>query len=189
MKDELRKKYQKLRIELKNKDLKDSNISQVFLASDIYKNSSLILCYYSTSYEINTKTIIKKALDDGKKVAIPKCLDKSGNMAFYCIKSLNDVRRGLFNIMEPISCEEINDFKNAIIIVPGFTFDKKGYRLGYGKGYYDRFLNNRDMVKIGFCYKEFLTEKLPINTYDQKVDYIVLENEIIFTSNKVKVML
>jgi len=178
MKEDLRKKYKKLRTELNNKSIKDKSICKNFLNSNLYKKSTTILCYYSTKEEIDTKKIIKKALSDNKKVALPKCLDKNGHMKFYYIKSINEVEKGLFNIMEPKTNAEVTNFTNAIILVPGFTFDKNGYRLGYGKGYYDRFLAQNNLISIGLCYEEFINEELSISLYDQKIDFLISENNI-----------
>ncbi len=174
MKEILRKEYKSKRHNILNKESKDNLISETLISSSLYKNANIILCYASLAPEINTLNIINKALVDGKKVALP-ISQKNGTMQFYFIKDLTSLKKGMFDILEPPKTTHVTDFKNSICLVPGFTFDKLGFRLGYGKGYYDRFLKNYNGVSIGLCYEEFLREELPINEYDQKVNYICTE--------------
>jgi len=152
-------------------------ICEKFLSLDIYKNSNTILAYYPLPYEVNILPIIKKALKDKKKVALPITLDKCGNMEFYFIKNLNDLKKGNYGILEPImeSKNKVNIFDNSICIVPGICFDLDKYRVGYGKGYYDRFLNLFKGVSIGLCYFECLIDKIKVDKYDQKVDIILTD--------------
>lgn len=178
MKDELRIKYKFLRKELENKRVKDSQICDNFLNSNIYKKSKTILVYYPLKDEINTLKVIKQALIDRKRIGIPKCLDNVRHMEFYLLKNINDVKVGSFGIMESKSKEKVVDFNNAVCIVPGFTFDLDGFRVGYGKGYYDCFLKDFRGIKVGFCYEDFLEEKIDRNQYDVRVDYICTETSI-----------
>lgn len=181
IKAELRKKFKELRKELLDKENKDKSICQNFLNSNIYKNANQILCYAALSEEINTDEIIVKALEDKKLVALPVCADLNGNMDFYYINSLSDVKTGSFGIREPDVelCAKVIDFENAVCIVPALSFDKNGYRLGYGKGYYDRFLEKFASISAGMCYNNLLSNQLPVDKYDRHVDYIFSENEII----------
>lgn len=182
MKTELRKKFMTMRNQLLNKSIKDEAVCNNLLLSDIYFDSSQIFCYYPLGSEINTLCIINDALFNGKRVALPLCTDKNGKMDFYYINSLSDdLSVGSFGIHEPIAnkCERVKDFSGALCIVPGLTFDRYGYRLGYGKGYYDRFLQSFTSVSVGLCYNEFISEYLPKNMYDKKVDYICTDECVI----------
>ena len=94
IKNELRKLYREKRKNLIDKDLKDRQICECFLNSDLYKNAQTILCYAALKDEINTDRIIERAFKDGKRVALPRCSDLNGNMDFYYIKSLSDLSVG-----------------------------------------------------------------------------------------------
>lgn len=186
MKSELRKKFKTHRNNIIDKDNKDLSICNNFLNSMLYKNANQILCYASLNNEILTDIIIERALEDNKKIALPLCEDLDGNMSFYYIKSLSDIKAGAFGIREPDSskCFKVNNFDDAICVVPALSFDDKGYRLGYGKGYYDRFLEKIALISVGLCYNDFLSSKLPVDKYDRKVNYIFTEDKIIDTERR-----
>lgn len=154
----------------------DHKIIERFYNTKEYQNANLILTYYPLAEEINTLPIIEKALKDHKKVAIPKCVDN--NLVFCMIEDLSKLQKGLFNIMEPIDNHFITDFSNSLCIVPGIAFDQNHNRLGYGKGYYDRFLSNYSMTKIGLCYEQLFVKKISTENYDIPVDMIITENNI-----------
>ena len=181
IKDELRRLYKEKRKQISDKELKDDLICERFLSSDLYKNAELILCYASLDDEISTDKIIASVLCDGKKLALPLCTDRQGSMAFYLINSLSDISKGAFGIREPNAklCKRVEDFEHSVCIVPALAFDKNGYRLGYGKGYYDRFLKNYGFISVGLCYNELLCEKLPKDEYDEAVDYIACDDKVI----------
>ncbi len=183
IKKELRKKFKKLRNNLIDKEVKDELICSNFLNSDLYKNSEQILCYSSLNSEIETDKIINKAFCDNKKVALPVCEDLNGIMNFYYVGSFNDIKIGAFGIKEPdvLKCKKVIDFNGALCVVPAFSFDENGYRLGYGKGYYDRFLEKCALISAGLCYNEFLSSSLPVDKYDKNVMYIFTEDKIIDT--------
>lgn len=175
----LRQKYKKIREDIKNRDLSDRCITQAVLESEAYKNADRLYIYWSVASEAHTHKIISQALDDGKFVALPKCEDTNGNMLFYYIASLADLSEGMYGIAEPTSTRRADDFtSDSLCIVPALSFDRYGYRLGYGKGYYDRFLSSFKGVSMGLCYDECLSKKLPVDAYDKKVNYIVTNTKI-----------
>ena len=101
-------------------------------------------------------------------------------MEFRIIKSFSDLHKGFYGISEPDdTCEKVCSFDDAVCLVPGIAFDQNGYRLGYGKGYYDRFLKNNVSVSAGLCYNNLVVNELPINDFDMKVDFIITEQEVI----------
>ncbi len=112
VKSELRKKFRELRKNITDKEEKDSLICSSFLNSKLYINSNQILCYSSLNGEISTDIIIEKALKDKKKVALPVCDDLNGNMSFYYIESLSDIKVGAFEIKEPdvSKCIKVTNF-------------------------------------------------------------------------------
>ncbi|MCD7871811.1 MAG: 5-formyltetrahydrofolate cyclo-ligase [Clostridiales bacterium] len=181
MKNELRTKYKELRKNVENKEEKDYIINCAVLNSDLYAKAEQILCYASLPNEICTDFIIRTALKHDKKIALPRCSDFNGNMDFYYISSFDDIKSGTFGIKEPDknACKRVYDFNNSLCVVPALCFDSYGVRLGYGKGYYDRFLKKFTSVSAGLCYNDFIAENLPQNEFDIPVDYIITETEII----------
>lgn len=181
MKNQLRNKFKKKRAELSDKNLKSSEICNIFLNSDTYKNAKIILCYSALNGEVDTNAVINQSLADGKTLALPKCINKDGFMNYYIIDSLNSLVEGMFGISEPDnSCKLLDDFSDSVCIVPALSFDKKGYRLGYGKGYYDRFLEKYNGISVGLCYNDLISENLPINEFDKSVNAVITENKIFF---------
>ena len=147
------------------------------------RETSTFLCYVSTEIEVETKTFINALLNAGKKVAVPRCEGGPSEMNFYYINSLDELSAGSFGVLEPESDKEkmLTETENTICIVPAFMFDKSGYRLGYGKGYYDRYLSKYKGTSIGICYSENIKEELFHGKYDRTVDMIVTEKQIITT--------
>ncbi len=178
-KNELRQKYRTLRKSMtpEEKRRKDEAIFTQITASNYYQQAETLLCFVSTLLEIDTHRLIYSALSEGKQVAVPKCLDQSGTMAFFKIHSFEDMEKSMFSLWEPIiaKCERLTDFRASVCIVPGFSFDPEGYRLGYGKGYYDRFLSKYSEIKIGICYNNCVAPKLPHGRFDVPVNYLFTE--------------
>lgn len=179
-KHSLRRELKLSRRNIDNKKEADEIICRNLLNTDFYKNADTVLFYAALDDEINIDECIKTALLQGKKVALPVCLDDNGNMKFYYITSLNDIKKGFFSVREPDTdiCKEVTDFNGSICIVPAISYDKKGYRLGYGKGYYDRFLKKFTFISIGLCYNELIMDALPTDEYDISVDYIITQDTI-----------
>lgn len=165
----------------------DNKVIENFLNLNEYKQSQNILVYISKETEIYTGSIIERALQDKKKVAAPRCANMAGGMEFYYIKGVEDLEKGCFEIFEPIihKCVKVSDFNSCLCVVPGLSFDRNGYRLGYGKGFYDRFLKRFNGVSVGLCYKDNIEENLPTDRFDEKVD-IVVTNETVILINKEK---
>lgn len=179
LKADYRAKHRKFRLDCKDEIKAELNrkITERFLNSDVYKNCEILFAYVSTEIETDTSVIIKKALDDGKTVVIPKCLDRAGLMDFYQIKSLNDLRSGMYDIFEPDPerCELFIDKSTGVCLVPGLCFDMYGYRIGFGKGYYDRFLAKFGGITVGLCYSKCVEHSLPKGSHDIAVDILITE--------------
>lgn len=180
-KNELREKYKEARrlIPKEKRDEFDKNISKRFSESITYNYSDSILFYASTDDEINTWILLEKALSDGKKVYFPKCYENS-QMKFFRINSKDDLKKGMFGLYEPEESDEEFCTKtlNSICIVPGLLFDKEGYRIGYGRGFYDRFLSKFSGVSVGLCYRELFMPKLPRGHFDRHVDIVITEKGV-----------
>ncbi|MDR1628906.1 MAG: 5-formyltetrahydrofolate cyclo-ligase, partial [Oscillospiraceae bacterium] len=138
----------------------------------------------STAIEVDTHAIIREALERGKTVAVPRCVDGTRDMDFFVIRSLHELEKGSFGVMEPNpeTCEKLPDYQRGLCIVPALAFDKEGFRLGYGKGYYDRFLSLFKGETLGLCYADCFSEKpLPHGKYDKRVSLVITENTILTT--------
>ena len=170
-----------------HKDALDRAICKQFLSLASFRFSEILLAYYPLDEEINILPLIKEALALGKRVALPRC--REGNlMDFYYITSLDDVETGAFGIFEPkMTCElyEPDEKKPAIMLIPALAYDTLGYRIGYGRGFYDRYVNRFNGVKAGLCYRAFLkTSPLPRGRFDMAVDYIVTEKGVKLVEGK-----
>lgn len=178
-KKNLRAKYRQYRTQMPAyvKAQKDSRIARRFCSLRSFEKAKLLLCYVSTPIEVDTKGIIQRALKAGKRVAVPYCLPETTAMEFYEIHSYDDLEPRTFGVLEPIPerCTLVTDFSNSIAVVPGLCFDSYGYRLGYGKGYYDRFLHGYEGEKIGICYQKCTKMELIHGRYDVAVDLLVTE--------------
>lgn len=163
----------------------DETIAKSLLNLDEYKKAKTVLIYVSLDDEIKTDEIISVSLADGKRVAVPFCRDKFGNMDFYLIDSFSQLESGSFNVREPKidECEKLTDFSDSIIIVPGMLFNINGFRIGYGKGYYDKFLGKYSGKSIGLCYDEMIVSDIPHDKYDKSVDLIVTQSGVINCNN------
>lgn len=171
-KEFLRKKYKEKRDNIKNKVTKNNLIYQKVINNKDILFSKTLLIYISINSEVDTIKIINYFLNT-KNIAVPKIIDN--NMYFCYVTNLNELTSGKYNIPEPTNENIVTDFDNAICIVPGICYDKKNYRVGYGKGYYDRFLSKNKIKTIGLCYKECMIEKIDNDKYDYKIDEVITE--------------
>lgn len=161
----------------------DKKICNKLLNLWAVRETDTFLCYVSTEIEVDTKEFINTLLASGKKVAVPRCEGGPSEMNFYYINSLDELSSGSFGVLEPESNKEkmLTETENTICIVPAFMFDKSGYRLGYGKGYYDRYLSRYKGSTIGICYSHNIKDELFHGKYDRTVDMIVTEKQIFNT--------
>lgn len=180
VKTALREKYRSLRQNMPQeiREAADRDIAAQVRKLWQYKRNDVLLTYVSTSIEVDTMRIINQALEDGKRVAVPRCIPGTRNMEFHFISSISDLKPGTFGVLEPdpSTCEIVTDLSKGLCIVPAFSYDWKGFRLGYGKGYYDRFLSRFDGNIIGICYSDCVQRSLPHGRYDRAVELLVTEN-------------
>jgi len=146
-----------------------------------YRESSTLLCYVSGSLEVETRPLIALALQEGKHVAVPRCVPDTRIMEFYLIDSLDELSPGSFGILEPKPQAErlLNRFENCLCIVPALALDMQGYRLGFGKGYYDRFLSHFPGSSLSLCCENSIVPKIPHGKFDKRMPLIVTERRII----------
>ena len=165
-------------ISLSQKQLWDSKIFKNFLDFTDVNNTLQFAVYNSLSGEVDTKSIINYLIENGKKVYLPKTF-QDGKMEFYFVDKSTKLTKSEFGTFEPAGDTERFEGENAVCIVPGLCFTKDGKRLGYGAGYYDRFLENKNLLKIAFAYSCFILQDVPCSQHDIKIDYIINEDGVI----------
>ena len=163
-------------------------ISDRYLELDSYKEAGIIFVYSAMAKEIPTQGIIHTALNDGKKVALPKIrtgVKAGAKMDFVFINKDTEYKNGVYGILEPVSNEfiDVKDINDRVeMLIPGLCFDIKGRRIGYGGGYYDRYLTKcpKDKFHITALACEYqIFESLPFNENVKPVNLIVTENRCI----------
>lgn len=183
-KNALRQKFKERRRTMTEarKSQADRRIAARLRALASYRRAKTILTYVSTPIEVGTHEIIARALSDGKRVAVPRCVAGTREMHFYYINGLDELSPRTFGVLEPDDDPErlVCDFDGSICVVPALACDRNGFRLGYGGGYYDRFLREYPGEKILILYKNCLVEHLRHGRFDVRVDRIVTEY---FTAN------
>ncbi|MDR2654768.1 MAG: 5-formyltetrahydrofolate cyclo-ligase [Oscillospiraceae bacterium] len=183
-----REKYKKNRslIAGEEKRKRDGAILKKLCEMPEYRKAGLVLCYVSKADEVGTLDLLERAWRDGKATAVPKCVENTRGMEFFEIESFRQLKAGAFGVMEPDEalCRKARDFSGSICIVPGLSFDNFGYRLGYGMGYYDRFLSGYDGVKVGLCYKSCMKYYLQHGRFDVPCDIIINESYVRLISGR-----
>lgn len=140
---------------------------------EAFRKAEVIFCYVSAHSEVDTLSLLSE-ISKEKILTVPYCTDNDGNMISVKITGPQDLVKGRFGIYEPKNPLPFPKEKIDFAIVPGVAFSKDFYRLGYGKGYYDRFLSDINPFKLGICKKELLLENLPHDEYDIKMDEILV---------------
>lgn len=161
-----------------DKSSRDGRIFDRIVSSKAYRSADIIMTYVSTDIEVDTRRLIEQAVKDGKRVAVPRCIDGTKDMDFYFIKNMDCLEKHTFGVLEPVpeKCVKAYAFETALCIIPGLAFDMQGYRLGYGGGYYDRFLSEHSrLVKMGVCYCSCTLNRLIHGRFDICSDYLVTE--------------
>ena len=154
-------------------------ITERVLSLDEFKQAESLLVYLSYRNEAMTRYLIEEAWRMGKTAAAPKVCGQ--RMDFYKIRSFDEVSPGFRGIPEPTATDDKGPFcpENALVIMPGAVFDRQRHRIGYGGGYYDRFLSKHpDMTKLAVAFDFQVQDRIPVNEYDISADLIVTERQI-----------
>lgn len=159
----------------------DRKIKNKMLNLWAIREAQTVLCYVSTEIEVDTREFINALLQMGKRVAVPRCEGERSEMNFYYINSLEELSPGSFGVDEPDPQKSVmvGITEGSVCIVPAFMFDESGYRLGYGKGYYDRYLSRYKGSTVGVCYNANMQKELFHGKYDRSVDLVVTDKEIL----------
>ncbi len=151
---------------------RSKKLGALFAASEAYKNAKTIYGYLPYNQEVRTVPMLEKALADGKKVAVPKCYGEE--MRFIYMDDLSKVEKGYANIPEPIADGPVADDPTALVLMPGLAFDPQGSRMGYGGGFYDKFLAAEpDHPTLALCYEFQMLPHLETETHDIPVDHVI----------------
>ena len=143
-----------------------------------FRQAEWVYFYYPLGKEVNLLPLAQQALERGMQIAFPRV--EGNEMGFYQVSSLADFREGSFHVMEPTGKHAIQE-KSPLVFVPGVGFDLHGTRMGYGKGYYDRYFSRCPHChKIGIAHSVQLVEQLPKDPFDVPMDAIVTEQDIYF---------
>jgi len=165
-----------------------ARIRQSLTALPSFQNAQTMHSYVSWQDEVDTHVLIQEALRAGRRVVVPKVQPPGRMLAHYFIEDFSALIPGTFGILEP-PAEEAKTAAVAkdafdLVIVPGVAFDRQGHRLGYGAGYYDRFLSEIHTPKIALAFAAQMVEQVPAAMHDQSVDFVITEDEVIECKTK-----
>lgn len=183
-KNAIRAEYKELRRAM-DKDIKaerDRKICETATGLVSFRYADFVLLYAATEDEIDIYEIARVALERGKKIAFPRCRKEDHTMKYHIVESLDQLAPDSYGIKEPSEDLPVYDPEtstgSAICFVPGLVYDKAGYRVGYGKGFYDRFLSSFKGSSIGVVYSDFIMPKVPRGRFDMKVDILLSEKGV-----------
>jgi len=147
-------------------------LGELFLDCPQYKAAKTIYGYLPYNQEVRTVPMLEQAIRDGKRVAVPKCYGEV--MKFIYMDDLSKVEKGYANIPEPIDDEPVADDPTALVLMPGLAFTEDGKRMGYGGGFYDKFLAAEPShPTVALCYAFQMVDDLPTEDYDIPVDCVL----------------
>jgi len=185
--DEVRRLKQQIRVEASARRAKQPDADrlsrQVFqrlTALDVYARSGTLMLYLDVRSEVRTRWFLPTAWAAGKRVIVPYC--ENGDIHLFQLENLDELSPGTMGVLEPKpelrgNGHQINPTDLDLIIMPGLAFDRRGGRLGYGKGYYDRFLHQTrdDAVKAAVCFECQLFPNIPVLPHDIRMDLVITE--------------
>jgi 5-formyltetrahydrofolate cyclo-ligase len=179
----LRQKCRNIRDSFGEKIIENASVNacELFSNTEAFDKADVILLYYPIKNEISPLPLIEKAQKTGKKIAFPICNIKNDTLYFRTINSINELTPSHFGIPEPLlSNEEPILTEHTVVIVPALAFSKDGHRLGYGKGYYDKFLRDFRGISVGFSYSSLVLDSLPTDKHDIPLKIIATESEVLY---------
>ena len=182
-KKEVRRHFRALRHSLSPKDRHawDRSLCEQILTLPCYRQAQTILAYYPIGDEPDLRPVLDHALAVGKTVAFPVCDPATCTMIFRAVRALDELAVGAYGIHEPIeACPSVSHFDDALCLVPALAFDRRGFRIGYGKGYYDRFLAAHPVDTLGATYSALIADALPCEPTDRAVSTLLTERGMCF---------
>ena len=161
--------------------LYSTEIENLFFRDSIVQNSSVIGLTISTFPEVHTKEIIQRLWDMGKSVVVPKCSPKDRSMNFYMIESFEQLEVVYMQLLEPnpLKTSLVQPSDIDLLVVPGIVYNKSGYRIGYGGGYYDRFLKSYMNHTMSLAFECQLSDEVIPESFDLPVEKIITNKQVI----------
>ena len=191
-KDDMRDEYKQRRLlmPMDERQRRDEAICRAAESLVSFRYAEFVLLYAATQGEIDVTAIAEEALRKGKTVLFPRCDKKTHTMKYHSVKSLDELVPDAYGICEPPETNPIYDVENekgsAVCFVPGLVYDKCGYRLGYGKGFYDRYLSAFSGCTIGVVYSDYILNEVPRGRFDVSVDILLTEKGVKVTKDSKK---
>jgi len=184
MKERIRKELMRIRNDLSELEVleKSKQIKKRLFAMDKFEQASTILFYVSYDNEVYTHDMIKEGISNRKNVIVPISDKENRRLILSQLNNWNSLESGSYGILEPRKeqIKEISIDKVDLVIVPGVGFDKRGYRIGHGKGYYDGLLrNSKNVLHIGLAFELQIADRIPTEDHDLPVHKIITEKRII----------
>ncbi|MEQ2526185.1 5-formyltetrahydrofolate cyclo-ligase [Robertmurraya yapensis] len=182
-KKQIRKQIQQQLVDLSKPDYEHFSyqIAQRLFAESFWKVSNTISITISRMPEVDTYQIIRRAWEEKKTVVVPKCYPSNRTMKFRVLKAFNELESVFYGLYEPKEdvTDEVDKKHIDLMIVPGLAFTKSGERLGFGGGYYDRYLEGYDGKKISLAFQQQVVSSLPVESHDIPLQKIITEEETI----------
>lgn len=182
---ELRRKYlaRRVAIPLERRAVMDEKICRNILASAAYRYADILLMFYPVKGEVDVMPVAHAARAAGKRVAFPRCCAEDHSMTFHFVDSEEELEISTYDLKEPrrdlpVFDPSKKDGGNVLCIVPAVVYDRQGYRIGYGGGYYDRYFGKFKLTSIGVAYEEFILKNVPHGKFDISVDVVISERGI-----------
>ena len=173
-KQELRRTIREQKRAMTAEDIegRSARLAELFFQSEAYQNAKTIYGYLPYNQEVRTVPMLEQAIRDGKRVAVPKCY--GDEMKFIFMDDLSKVEKGYAGIPEPIDDGPVADDPTALVLMPGLAFDPQGHRIGYGGGFYDKFLAQEpDHPTLALCYDFQMLPHLETEEFDIPVDCVL----------------
>lgn len=151
---------------------RSARLGELFRASEAYQKAKTIYGYLPYNQEVRTVPMLEQAIRDGKRVAVPKVYGEE--MKFLYLDDLSQVAKGYAGIPEPIADEPVAEDETALVLMPGLAFDPQGHRIGYGGGFYDKFLSREpNHPTVALCYEFQMLPQLETEEFDIPVDLVL----------------
>jgi 5-formyltetrahydrofolate cyclo-ligase len=155
-------------------------IHRQLFASSAWQSALSVALTVSVGREIDTRSVIRQAWQEGKTIAVPKCQPKTKEMIFYDLCRFDQLEQSFYGLQEPDPRRSRRSAVNFdLIIVPGVVFDRRGYRIGYGGGYFDRFLSRFSGTAASLLLDIQLADRIPVEPHDQRISWLMTESATI----------
>ncbi|MBQ9715289.1 MAG: 5-formyltetrahydrofolate cyclo-ligase [Clostridia bacterium] len=178
-KKQLKKDVLAKRDALDQRQEKSAVICKKIVDSNVFKNAKVVFAFLSFGSEVDTKIIVDACFLQGKKLCVPVC-KKDGIMDAVAVENMSDMVYNKFGIAEPADVTKVVDKTDIdLVVVPGSVFDKNLNRMGYGKGFYDRYFVGTRAKRVALAFDCQIVDEVPVDVYDVKMHCIVTEKQIL----------